>query len=279
MTTIVRVCVVLLALAIPGQPAAQSASPAPERVVVPSGNLRLNALVWKPAAPGPWPAVLFTHGSGRADPAGAHAIGPVFARHGYVFLYVFRRGSGLSAGQGDYMGDLLDREEKARGADARARLQLVMLTTDHLDDVMAGLAVLKKNVANVDSTRIAVGGHSFGGQLALLAAERDSTLRAAVTFAPAALAWTTSAELRNRLVSAVRNIKMPMFFTYAANDYSTTAGETFAAELTRLGRPFQLKIYPAVGETPAAGHNAVHSDVATWEGDVFRFLDANVRKP
>jgi dienelactone hydrolase len=154
-----------------------------------------------------------------------------------------------------------------------------MLTTDHLDDVMAGLAVLKKSVTNVDASRMAIGGHSFGGQLALLAAERDSTLRAAVTFAPAAIAWSTSADLRARLLKAVSNITMPMFFTYAANDHSTTAGEAFAAELTRLNRPFQLKIYPAVGDTPGAGHNAVHTDNATWEGDVFRFLDANLKKP
>jgi len=35
---------------------------ADQTVVVPSGNLRLKALLWKPNGPGPFPAVLFCHG-------------------------------------------------------------------------------------------------------------------------------------------------------------------------------------------------------------------------
>jgi len=41
--------------------------------------------------------------------------------------------------------------------------------------------------------------------------------------------------------------------------------------LARLKRPHELKIYPAFGDTPAKGHGAVYSDVASWEADVFRF--------
>jgi len=38
-----------------------------QTVVVPSGNLRLKAFLWKPNGPGPFPAVLFCHGSAGAD--------------------------------------------------------------------------------------------------------------------------------------------------------------------------------------------------------------------
>ena len=257
-----------------GQPASSAAA---DRVVISSGTLHLTGLLWKPAGPGPFPAVLFSHGAGRADPAGAESIGPVFAKHGYVFLYLFRRGSGLSAGQGEYMGAILDREAQARGEEARKRLQLVLLTTDHLNDVMAGLAFMK-GVAGVDAARVAVAGHSFGGQLTLLAAERDDSVRAAVTFAAAAMAWDGSLELRERMLAAVKNIRGAIFMTHAANDFSIVPGQELAAELTRLNRPHELKIYPAVGNSPGAGHGAVYSDITTWEPDVFRFLDDHLRR-
>lgn len=259
-------------------PAGQSAvSVVPDRVVVPSGALSLTGLLWKPTGSGPFPAVLFNHGAGRTEPPRARDIGPAFAGQGYVFLYLFRRGYGLSATQGEFMRDALDREAKARGEEARRRLQMVLLTTDHLDDVMAGLAALRR-VEGVDSARIAVAGHSFGGQLALLAAERDTSVRAAVAFAAAAQSWDHSPELRERLLAAARNIRAPIFLTHAANDFSIAPGQMLAAELANVKRPHELKIYPAVGDTPAAGHQAVYSDIVTWQADVFRFLDEYLRR-
>ena len=257
--------------------AAQSTSSvAPERVVVPRGTLRLGALLWRPTGSGPFPAVLFNHGGNRTESEKAQALGPVFAKHGYVFLYLFRRGYGLSADQGEFMRDILDREAKAHGEEARKRLQLRLVTTDHLDDVLAGLAFLK-HVASVDTRRIVVGGHSTGGQLTLLALERDKSVRAAVAFSPAAQTWQGSPELQDRLLAAARNIETPIFLTHPANDFSIVPGQKLSAELTRLKRPHELKIYPAVGDTPTAGHQAVYTDIATWEPDVFRFLDKHLR--
>ena len=171
------------------------------------------------------------------------------------------------------MGDVLGREVTA---EARRRLQLVLLNTDQLDDVTAGLSFLK-NLRSVDSGRIAVAGHSFGGQLTLLALERDSSIRAAITFAAAAQAWEGSPELRERLLTAVRNVSSPALLIYAANDYSTVPGTAMAEEMVRLKKPHQLKIYPPVGENAAAGHRAVYTDIAAWESDVFSFLDEHVR--
>lgn len=78
-----------------------------------------------------------------------------------------------------------------------------LLTIDHLDDVLAGLAFLKR-VASVDTGPIVVGGHSTGGQLTLLALERDKSARAAVVFSPAARTWQGSPELQDRLLAAAR---------------------------------------------------------------------------
>ena len=278
------IVLVLVTSAPPGVAVGQSLTPlAPDTVVVSSGTLRLTGLLWRPQGSGPFPAILFNHGSGRRVDSAlarerAYAIGPVFAKHGYTFLYLFRRGYGLSAAQGEFMEDVLNREAKARGEEARRHLQLVLLTTDHLDDVTAGLSFLRSR-AGVDSDRIALVGHSFGGQLTLLAAERDRRLRAAVTFAAAAQSWEgVGAELQQRMLSAVRKISAPIFLTHAANDYSIVPGQVMAAELAKLRRSHQLKIYPAVGDTPATGHEAVYTDIATWEGDVFRFLDEHVRR-
>jgi hypothetical protein len=117
----------------------------PETVVIPSGKLRLKAFLWKPSGPGPFPAVLFCHGSGGADAdhtAGlpiteaAWKLAPLFLKHGYAFLYLFRRGQGLSADQGPFMRDTLQRKEATNGKQARQHLQFMLLTTDHLDSVV-----------------------------------------------------------------------------------------------------------------------------------------------
>src|SRR4029434_4870159 len=184
---------------------------------------------WKPAGPGPFPAVLFCHGSGGADAGhtaglpiteAAEKLAPVFLKHGYAFLYLFRRGQGLSGDQGPFMQDILRQEEAARGKQARQHLQYMLATTDHFHDVMAALSFLKTAPA-IDARRIAIAGHSFGGQVTLLAAERDNTLRAAVTFAAAAGAWERSLELRERLRAAAERTTAPIMLVQAANDYST----------------------------------------------------------
>ena len=68
-----------------------------------------------------------------------------------------------------------------------------------------------------------------------------------------------------------------MFFIHAANDFSVAPGEALAAEMTRLGKANRVKIYPAVGNTPAEGHDFVYLGLPTRERDVFAFLDANMR--
>jgi len=77
-----------------------------ETVVVHNGSATLHALLWRPKGRGPFPAILLNHGSGRTreelERLGpyeqqADILGPVFARHGFVFLFLFRRGVGLSA--------------------------------------------------------------------------------------------------------------------------------------------------------------------------------------
>ena len=80
----------------------------PETILIHSGSATLHAMLWRPQGRGPFPAILLNHGSGRTPEdlkrlgpyeQNAEKLGPVFARHGYVFLYLFRRGVGLSTDQ------------------------------------------------------------------------------------------------------------------------------------------------------------------------------------
>lgn len=284
-----RLARLALALAVAAPPAVAQPARGPDTVIVQSGTLALRALLFRPAGRGPFPAVLFNHGSGHGalGPAGdsvdhpmqwqGEQLGPIYARHGYVFLYLLRRGNGLSEGQGVNSVDRWRAEMTAQRTEAGNRLQLELLETVELDDALAGLAALRA-LPDVDPRRVAVAGHSFGGAISLLIAERDSTLRAAVNFAGAAGSWERSPALRERLLSAVAHAAVPIFHVYAANDYTVAPGRALAAEMKRRGKPHRLEIYPAFGRTAAEGHSLVHLRPAAWERDVFAFLDERTRK-
>lgn len=262
---------ILLCLTRADQGAAQL-STVPETVTVQHGALTLRGLVWRPTGRPPFPAVLFNHGSGTAaDTAKPGVLGRAFVRHGYVFLYLYRRGAGLSANQGTNSAELMSRAVAAGGQSARNRIQLELLDTE-LGDVRAGLTYLR-GMPIVDTTRIAIAGHSFGAQLSLLMAERDTNLRAAILFGTAAASWEGSKELQKRLLDAARRVRIPVFFIHAANDFSVTPGKALALSMQQRGRPGQVIIYPAVGQTPIQGHDFVYRAVTTWEADVFGFLN------
>jgi carboxymethylenebutenolidase len=257
---------------------------APQIVEVPSDAIHLKGYLWKPAGRGPFPAVLFNHGSGAEDPqhtAGrtmaeaASDLAPVFLRHGYVFFYLCRRGQGLSADQGPFTQDLLKQAE-ASGPETRRQLHYQLITGGQLDDALAGLRFLK-TTSDVDPKRIVVAGHSFGGMLTLLSGDHDSTIRAEIGFAAGAKSWHASQELRQRVLASVDNTSAPIMLVYAANDFDTAPGTDIAAELDRLHKPHLLKIYPAVGKTPEDGHGLLYLAMPEWEPDVFQFLDANVK--
>jgi dienelactone hydrolase len=229
--------------------------------------------------------VLFNHGSGHASGVGANGVpdhhhpeilGPLFVRHGYAFLYLFRRGDGLSRDQGTGVADEMDRAA-AQSQEARNRVQAERIQNEDLIDALAGLAALRAR-PEIDPRRLAVVGHSFGGSLSVLVAERDSTLRAAVLFSAGGYSYDRSSELRRLLLTAVDRARMPLFFIHARNDYSIAAAESLGAEMARLGKPHQVKIYPPIGRTADEGHDFIHSGVSVWEGDVFAFLDPLMKR-
>jgi dienelactone hydrolase len=253
----------------------------PQVVVIRSGDATLHAHLWRPPGQGPFPAILINHGSGRSREElqrlgpyeqQSETLGPVFARHGYICLFLFRRGVGPSTDAGESAIDAMNREFAARGQEARNAIQLELLEKRELDDARAALAFLRA-VPGVDSSRLALVGHSFGGSLTILLAEREPGLRGAVIFSATGYSWDQSPELRSRLLAALRRIRAPVFFIHAANDYSLNPGKVMDERLARLGKPHRLKIYPPIGRTPDDGHAFPLTGVKIWESDVFKFLN------
>jgi Xaa-Pro aminopeptidase/dienelactone hydrolase len=246
-----------------------------EVVTFESGSLTLHGVIWKPEGTGPFPAMVYNHGS-EAWPTDLRELGPMYSRHGYVLFAPMRRGQGRSVGAAPYMNSQLVAERKAQGDRAWGRLMVRLHETEQLDDQLAGIAYVK-SLPYVDPNRIAVSGVSFGGIQTVLAAERAGGIRAAVDFAGAAMTWDDSPEIRDRLLAAVRNARVPIYFIQAENDYNIGPSRTLAAEMDRLGKPNRMTIYPPFGVTRQDGHTLGLRGGAIWETDVFGFLDEHMK--
>src|SRR6266581_7704072 len=144
-----------------------------EVVSFPNGKITLQGVLYKPEGTGPFPAVVYNHGSaaGMLSSEAFESIGPVYAGRGWIFFAPYRRGQGLSASAGPYIRDEINAAAKSSGIRAAAATMVRLLENDHLDDQLAALAWLRKQ-SFVQPDRIAVAGNSFGGIETVLGAER-----------------------------------------------------------------------------------------------------------
>jgi carboxymethylenebutenolidase len=246
---------------------------ATETVTFPSGEITLHGVLYKPEGTGPFPGVIYNHGSapGMMSEQAFAALGPVFASHGWVFFGPYRRGQGLSASAGPYIGDQIAAAEKAGGISVAAGTMVRLLETDHLDDQLAALAWLRKQNF-VQPNRIAVAGNSFGGIETVLGVERGGYC-AGIDSAGGAQSWAQAPELQSLMTRAVRNATAPIFFFQAANDFDLSPSKTLSAEMNKVGKTNKLKIYPSYGDSPGDGHSFGYFGSEVWAEDVFRFLN------
>ena len=245
--------------------------PTAEVVSFPSGNLILGGVLYRPDGTGPFPAVLYNHGSAMDSSAAIDALGPVFAARGWVFFAPYRRGQGLSASAGPYIMDKI-RAAVAHGGISEGASTLVgLLETDHLDDQLAALAWLRQ-ASFVQPNRIAVAGNSFGGIETVLGAEKGAYC-AALNAAGAAQSWSSAPELQAVMTRAVRNARAPIFFFQAENDYDLSPSRTLSAAMKESGKTFEMKIYPRFGKSADEGHSFAYLGSSIWSHDVFRFLE------
>lgn len=266
-------CAIFLSLVSPAF-AADKTNDKPLEVTVQAGPYQLHACAWFPAGPGPYPVMIFNHGSEKNPaPCGPPDLGYFYQKKGFAFFTFERHGHGASPGE--YIMDL----QKRAFADhpmnpAAAQSEVVRLQEFYNRDVEAAVAWLKQQEW-VDPQRIAMTGISFGGIQTILTAEKGLGIRAFLPFAPAAQSWNPV--LADRLKRAIRQTGVPIFIIQAQNDYSTEPCKVLGKELEKKGPPNHAKIYPPFGTTTQDAHWAFGSrkdGIAIWEADVSAFLAA-----
>lgn len=246
-----------------------------EQVTFFNEHLELRGVLYKPTGKGPFPAVLYNHGSspGMDSSQASAALGPLYAAKGWVFFMPYRRGQGLSASAGPYIMDEIQNAYKAGGTSALTKKMITLLTTDHLSDQLAGLAWLRKQKFVVPG-RIAVAGNSFGGIETILGAEKGNYC-AAVDASGAAQSWAQIPALQTLMINSAKKTKTPIFFFQAENDYNLAPSKILAATMKNNNKKYEMKIYPRFGSTEEEGHSFAYLGGHIWSKDVFTFLQRN----
>jgi dienelactone hydrolase len=248
-----------------------------------SGGLSIEAYLYRPTGAGPFPLVIYNHGS-RAGQERVEKpfefIAEILVPQGYAVLVPERRGYGKSDGQtyGEEVGS--DRGER-----------MMKRFREEAGDVLAGLDYLKNGETEADSNRlkqrqvtgqvdfkrVALVGWSHGGVVSLLAAGERHEFVALVDQAGGALTWKSSPVLRSELPAAARKIKIPALCMDAENDATTEAARTVGEAIKNSGEWEQTIIYPPFTPTSnpsniAPGHLIFAQGVSIWQGDLLAFL-------
>lgn len=241
-----------------------------QEVVFQSGELTLHGLVYLPSGSGPFPAVLWNHGSWGDPMVAFDHLAPTFTARGWVFFGPSRRGQGLSSSAGPYILDEIERAGRTGGIDAKAAKAVSLLTREHLDDQLAAYAWLTGQ-PYVLPRRIAVAGNSFGGIEVVLGAERVPYC-AAINGAGGSMSWAQAAELRDVMTRAAAVSRSPMFLFQAENDFDLSPSRTLGKVMTAAGKTAEVKIYPPYGRTQGEGHSFAWQGSDVWGPDVLAFL-------
>ncbi len=268
-TVLCRVPLALFATALIGCHAKAAYTPPPvyedagataSLVAFPSGSRTLHGFLYRPPGDGPFPAVVFNHGS-EAMPSARSDEAVFYVRHGFVLFVPHRRGQGQSSDAGTYI---------ERLGPAQIEGELVA----QADDVMAAVEYVH-SLPYVDGGRVAVTGCSFGGIVSLFAAERGTGIEAVVDFAGGAMSWARSPELQMRMKQAARAARVPVLFIQAENDFDTTPSRVLSEEMRNAGKPARVHIYPPNGSTHQEGHHLCYgSENPAWGDEVLSFLGA-----
>jgi carboxymethylenebutenolidase len=267
-------CAVLFAVSAQGNDAcAQAARNEVEVVRFSSGGKTLGGELYRPSGTGPFPAVLYNHGSapGTLNSQVSKIVGPMFAGAGWVFFMPYRRGQGLSTDAGPYIGDEVAAARR-RGGKAAASATLVrLLTTDHLDDQLAALAWLRSQ-SFVNGKRVALAGNSFGGIQSILGAARTPVC-GAVAASAASESWRDSLELQTAMKEAAARTSAPLLLFQAKNDFDLEPNEILVEVRRQAAKPVEYKVYPAFGRSPKDGHSFAYLGASLWFSDVLGFLN------
>lgn len=240
-----------------------------ETVFYPSGKLKIEAYVYKPEGAGPFPVVIYNHGS-RAERDREEMpfvyVGSMLTASGYVVVVPERRGYGKSDGQ--TFGQAVGEERGPR---------FVRRVQEETDDVLAAVEYVK-TLPYVDGARMGVMGWSFGGITSVFAASRSAAFRVVIDQAGAALTWDRSPEMRKALTEVAGKVRVPLLGMVAENDRTTESVKAVVREAEAHGTTVKLIVYPAFTPRRDAGGTAAGHMIfgvegwRIWEGDVKEFL-------
>lgn len=245
-----------------------------------SGGLRIQAYLYLPQGQGPFPVVIYNHGSRQGQeraPVAWRHIGAALTQSGYAAFVPERRGYGKSDGV-PFSAEV--------GKDSGARLVARMQA--ETDDVLAAIPALEA-VPQIDARRMGIMGFSLGGIITMFAVSRTNAFRAAVDQAGGSLEWDRSSGLRTAMEQAARQVKAPVLLMDAVNDRTTASVTTLARILQETGSPHQVRIYPPYDPPPVQAAMARRQGVAfghliflaegmpLWQSDLVEFLDRYVK--
>ncbi len=241
-------------------PAAGQGTSEPKIVSFPSGNELLKGYLWVPPGEGPFAAVVWNYGHKQrllkqGAPSQFAALAKLYLDRNYVFFIPDRAGNSEEDGK--------QKKNVPFAEDLRAK--------NH--DLISALSWLRQQ-SFVIATKVAVSGTLAGGVQALLAAERDSTLRAVVIFSPGAGSWTENAELRSVIQRAAHSVQVPIFIIQPQNDPSLGPIQALGLVLSAKGGLNRTKVYLPYGNDP---QSFAKTGMKVWGEDVLAFLDAAMR--
>jgi dienelactone hydrolase len=256
-----------------------------EAISLPSGGLTLRAVLARPYGDGPFAAYVHVHGSvtpqdANNPPWNGLAKGSylqILAGEGYVVLRLARRGHFGSEGT--------SYNYSATSGGLSAYAVYSSIQTD-ATDLLAAVEYLRTR-SFVDPDRVAVGGHSVGGIVSVLAGARDPKLRAVISLA-GGFAWrdnlrgeTSTPFVDSAWKESARTMTAPVLILWSKNDtlLEVDVGRDLEKRLRAAGKGVEMIVYPPYGQNGHFMFNRADG-TSVFSADLLRFLNDNTaRKP
>jgi len=248
-----------------------------------SDGLNIEAYFYKPEGDGPFPLVIYNHGSRSGQERTEipwRIIANIVVPQGYALLVPERRGYGKSDGQTydeEVQGDRGERMMKRFREEAGDILAALDYLKQHQREAVAGANRLNPTPFRIDFKRVAIMGWSHGGVTSILAASERHEFVALVDQAGGALTWNSSPVLRRELPDAAAKIKVPALCMDSENDATTEAARTVCKAVKNSGEWEKTIVYPPFTPTSnpdniAPGHLIFGQGVSIWQDDLLAFL-------
>ncbi len=278
----------MLLLWAPGVHAQPAPSYTTKVVTVPSGGLKLRALLGRPTGEGPFPAYISNHGSMTIEEAKREpwtsitkgSLSDTLARQGYVVLVLARRGYKGSEGAAS----TYTQSQTSGTYSGRRAVDVMRGAEEETGDVLAALDYLL-TLPYVDKDRVAVGGTSLGGLVSVMAASREPRFKALISMAGGYRqggqvgtdeAWPL---VQRAWKEAARRLQAPVLILWSKNDtlLQEDEGRQLEKELRRAGKSVEMKVYPAFQDN---GHHLFTQPEGypVFVPDAVSFLDAHLKR-